>query len=79
MSNISKRLGVDSEGQPLTKALCMKKVKILRDGLKKEKYSGKLRGYAVYYANWYAWRAKNGKRTAVKAKPAKKASKKKAA
>ena len=56
--SISKKLGVESEG-PLTKKECLRKVSILRAGLKKDKYKGKLRGYAVYYANWYKWRATN--------------------
>lgn len=56
--NISKKLGVVSEG-PLTKKECLRKVRILRDGLKRNKYKGELRKYAVYYANWYTWRSIN--------------------
>jgi hypothetical protein len=66
MKNVSKKLGVDTGGQKLTKALCMAKVRKLRQGLKKGLYSGALRKYAVYYANWYTYRAKSGPRTAKK-------------
>lgn len=54
---ISKKLGIATEG-PLTKKVCMEKVRKLKDGLKRNKYKGKLREYAVYYKNWYSWRAK---------------------
>lgn len=60
---ISQMLGVASPG-PLTKTECLRKVKILRDGLAKNRYSGKLREYAVYYASWYKWRAVNKRKAA---------------
>jgi len=53
---ISKLLGVYTEGE-LNKAMCLEKVRILKAGLKKNKYKGKLLKYAKYYANWYKWRA----------------------
>ncbi len=55
---ISKKLGVATEGK-LTKKSCLEKVRILRAGLKKNKYKGELRKYAVYYASWYKWRSEN--------------------
>ena len=64
-NSISKRLGVATEG-PLTKAKCLEKVRKLKKGLEAEMYKGKLRDYAVYYKNWYAWRAENGPRRSSK-------------
>lgn len=54
--SISKRLGIETKG-PLTKAICLEKVKKLKQGLKQNKYKGELLKYAKYYKNWYAWRA----------------------
>lgn len=55
---ISKKLGIATEG-PLTKKVCLQKVKTLRTGLSRNRYKGKLRDYAIYYASWYKWRASN--------------------
>lgn len=60
---ISKKLGVASEG-PLTKTECLRKVRILKKGLERNRYSGLLREYAVYYKNWYSWKARNINRAA---------------
>ena len=61
--SISKKLGVSSEG-PLTKKECLRKVRILRAGLMRKKYKGKLRSYAVYYACWYKWRSNTDRKAA---------------
>lgn len=60
---ISKKLGIATTG-PLTKVICLQKVKKLKEGLKNDKYKGELREYAVYYANWYKWRSKNDRKRA---------------
>lgn len=54
---ISKKLGIATEG-PVTKAIAKKKAKILRAGLEKDRYHGKLRDTALRYAQWYERKAR---------------------
>lgn len=58
--SISKKLGIPTAPK-LTREIIREKIRILEAGLKKERYSGRLREYAVYYRNWYRFRLKRGK------------------
>lgn len=55
---ITKRLGLpDHDG--LTRKVCQEKSRLLAKNIEAGKYSGDLRRYAVYYKNWYGWKARN--------------------
>jgi len=63
---ISKRLGLPDEPR-LTRKVCEQKLRILKRGLKEQKYDGKLEKYARYYLSWYTWRCSKLPRSDKKA------------
>lgn len=56
MKNLSKKLGIQTEG-PLTIALCLQKARKLGAGIKKDRWSGELRKAAVIYRTRYLRKA----------------------